>query len=232
MEEQAMGAEYNQDIPTMTNETETAISDFYASYPVRRYKKGHVIIVAGEPADHAYFLAEGKVKVYDVTYRGDEVVVNSMKNPCIFPLSAVVNHTAPRYTFEADSDIILKQAPIADVIAFLDNHPSVIRELLSALYRQIEGTLKRLVYSTTSSAKTRLVYALVMECHQFGERQPDGSCRLESTEKDLASKAGLSRETVSREARTLKKSNLLEIHHSFLVVPDLLKLEHYLDAHS
>jgi CRP/FNR family transcriptional regulator len=227
-----MPADYNQDVPTMTNGSQVAIADFFAPYPARRYKKGHVILVAGEPADHAYYLVEGKVKVYDVTYRGDEVVVNSMRSPVIFPLSAVINRTAPRYTFEADSDILVKQAPIADVSTFLDAHPMIVRDVLSALYRLMEGAFKRLVYSTTSSAKTRLVYALVMEAHQFGTKQTDGSYRLDATEKDLASKAGLSRETVSREARTLKNSHLLEIHHSFLIVPDLAMLEHYLDAHS
>lgn len=227
-----MTPEYDQDIPRMTNETEVIIDKFFATLPVRHYKKGHIVVVAGEPAEHAYYLMSGRIKVYDVTYRGDEIVVLSMKGPSLFPLSSVMNRTAPRYMFEADSDIALKQAPIAEMCAFLDNRPDVVRDLFSSLYRQMEGMFKKMVYSITASAKMRLVYTLIMECHLFAVQQADGSCRLEESEKDLAAKAGLSRETVSREARSLKKSNLIEIHHSYIIIPNLAQLEHYLDAHS
>lgn len=232
MEERAVSAEYSQDIPRMTRETETIVDEFFASSPVRHYKKGHIVVVAGEPAEHVYYLVSGRVKVYDVTYRGDEIVVVSMRGPSLFPLSSVMNKTAPRYMFEADSDIALKQAPIDEMSVFLNDHPEVVSDLFSSLYRQMEGMLKKMVYSITSSAKMRLVYTLVMECHLFGVQQPDGSWRLEETEKDLAAKAGLSRETVSRESRSLKKPHLLEIHHSYISIPDLQQLEHYLDAHS
>jgi CRP-like cAMP-binding protein len=226
-----MASEYEKDIAVMTNDVHVAISCFFSNYPVRHYKKGHILLTPGEDIDYAYFLADGKIKMYNVSYRGDEIIVNSLKHPYIFPLGSILNGTPSRYVFEASSNITLRQAPTTDVNRFLDNNPKVVKELLSGYFRQSEGILKRLVYMIASSAKTRLLYALVMECHQFGEVRPDGSYYIEISEKELAGKAGLSRETVSREAKSLKAADLLEVHHNYMIIPSLVNLERYLDMH-
>jgi len=212
--------------------THRVIDDFFSKYPVRHYKKGHILILAGEKAPSAFYLTDGKVRVYDITYRGEEIIINSFQPPAFFPLSLIVNDSTTRYIYEATTDITLRQAPIEDAVGFLETHPPVVLDLLANLYKTLDGVLERMVHFISSSAKNRIIYSLIAECKQFGELRDDGSHIVAITEKELGSRAGLSRETVSREARVLKIAKLIEVHHSTIIIPNLKRLERYLEIHN
>jgi CRP-like cAMP-binding protein len=212
--------------------THRAIDDFFSKYPVRHYKKGHILILAGEKAPSAFYLVDGKVRVYDITYRGEEIIINSVQPPAFFPLSLIINDSTTRYIYEATTDITLRQAPIEDAVGFLETHPPVVLDLLASLYKTLDGVLERMVHFISSSAKNRIIYSLIAECKQFGELRDDGSHIVTITEKELGSRAGLSRETVSREARVLKIAKLIEVHHSTIIIPNLKRLERYLEIHN
>lgn len=205
--------------------THHAISAFFEQYPERRYKKGHVLITPGETVESAYLLIKGKIKVYDVSYRGEEIIITNRIPPAMFPVSVVVNSAPTRYIYEATTDIIIRQAPTADLRQFLDSNPGVVLDLLSHIYTILDSVLERMVHYITSNAKSRLIYAIISECREFGTPQEDGSYRIDVNETELGSRAGLSRETVSREARSLKRLKLLEVHHNYLVVRNLPQLE-------
>lgn len=211
--------------------TTQAINVFFSQYPVRHYKKGHVLILPGDTGNYAYYLVEGKVKVYDLSYRGDEIIITSRIPPAFFPLSLVINTASTRYIYEASTDITIHQAPIEAVREFLDAHPKVVLDLLSHLYTILDMVLERMVHYITSNAKSRLIYALISECKEFGTRNSDGTYHIDVNEKELGSRAGLSRETVSREAQTLKKIGLLEVHHHYMIIRDIAQLEKYLETH-
>jgi CRP-like cAMP-binding protein len=212
--------------------THQAIDEFFSKYPVRHYKKGHILILAGEKTPHAYYLIEGKMRVYDVTYRGDEIVINSFQPPAFFPLSLIINSATTRYIYEATTDIAIRQAPVEDAKYFLDAHPPVVLDLLSHLYKSLDNVLERMVHFIASSAKNRLIYSLITECKKFGELQDDGSYLLSMSEKELGARAGLSRETVSREAKILKIAKLIEVRHNAIAILNLGRLERYLELHN
>jgi CRP-like cAMP-binding protein len=208
------------------------IDEFFGQYHLKRYKKGHIFTLPGEMTEYAYLLIEGKMKVYDVSYRGDEIIINSFKAPAFFPLSIIINPAPARYIYEADSNIVIRRAPIKETREFLRATPDVVYSLLSRLYYDSDDIIERMILAITGNAKSRLVHALVIECRKFGDMKHDGSCHLAISEKELAAKAGMSRETVSREARSLKAAQLLEVHRNHLVVPNVSELVSYLDHHS
>ncbi len=210
--------------------TTAAISTFFESYPLKNYKKGHIFILPGELTEHAYFLLDGKVKVYDVSYRGDEIIITNRIAPSLFPISFVVNTEPTRYIYEAGSDVSIRQAPTADVRQFLDSNPKIVLDLLSNIYTTLDTVLERMVHYIASNAKSRLTYALISECKESGVKSETGAYRIDVNEKEIGSRAGLSRETVSREARALKRMKLLEVHHNFMIIPNLSELEAYLSA--
>jgi CRP-like cAMP-binding protein len=216
----------------MTPPAINIIEAFFNQYPLKRYRKGQLFMLPGDTTEHAYYLVKGKMKVYSVSYKGDEVILNSFKEPAFFPLSLVINKSKAHFFHEADSDICVRRAPVVDAMKFLDRHPEVVLDLLSQLHKRTDSMLERMVHLMTSSANGRLVYELILACRQFGIVKDDGSYRVTISEKDLGARAGLTRETVSREAKTLKKKSLLRIHRGYMVIPDITKLESYLDAHT
>ncbi len=199
------------------------IETFFAEYPQRHYRKGQILIHAHDDPTHIFHLLEGKVKQYDISYRGDEVVLNEFKPPAFFPMSHAINRTPNVYFFEAETDVELQLAPIDETIAFLKTNPDVLYDLLSRVYKGTDGLLGRLAHLMAGSARSRVLYELLIECRRFGEPRDKGMV-VSLTESDLGARAGLARETVSREIAKLKDKGLISVIKNEIWVNDVERL--------
>lgn len=186
------------------------IEQFFEKYPSRHYRKGHILVHAQDEPSHVFHLLEGKVKQYDISYRGDEVVLNIFKPPAFFPVSYAINKTPNAYFFEAETDIELKLAPTDDAVNFLKSNPDVTFDLLSRVYKGTDGLLGRLAHLMAGSARSRVLYELLIEARRFGTARGKGVA-ISLTESDIGKRAGLARETVSREIRKLKDEDLISV---------------------
>ena len=194
---------------------------FFASYPLRSYPKGQILVFANESPGYVFYVISGRVRKYDITYRGYEVIVTVYEHPAFFPMAWALNKTKNRYFYAAETATEVRIAPPQAVLRFLGQNPDVLFDLLSRSYQNTEGLLGRIVQLMTGSARTRLVYELVMDTRRFGILQPDGSYRLDLSEADLAARSGMSRETVSREFSKLAREGLVRGGRSGIVVNDL-----------
>lgn len=200
------------------------VKEFFLNYRPRKYTKGQILILSGDQTDYVYYLVSGKVKQYDVTYRGDEIILNVFKPGAFFPMSLAINKTMNPYIYEAETDIEIRQAPADEVVEFLHNNPDVTFDLLSRLYKGIDGLLGRMAYLMAGSAKSRVLYELLIEAKRFGQAQDKGFL-LNISEKDLGARAGLSRETISREIHKLKTDNIIITKDNRLFINNLNALE-------
>jgi CRP-like cAMP-binding protein len=201
------------------------VKSYFGTFPKRSYAKGQILIFADESPEHIFYMTKGKVRKYDLSYRGDEVIVNTFKAPSFFPMSWAINHLMPnKYFYKTEEETELHIVPADVAVKYLKDNPDVAFDLLSRLYYGMEGMLGRMVHLMSGTAKSRLVYELIIECRRFGMKQDDGSYILTSTESDLASRSGLSRETVSREIHKLKEAGLVSVGAAHIVVCNLKAL--------
>jgi CRP-like cAMP-binding protein len=201
------------------------IDRFFSNYPRHAYPKGQILVFAGEDPGHIFYLAKGRVRKYDVSYRGDEVVVNLFKPPAFFPMSWALNGTHNEYFYKTELDTVLHTAPAEDALAFVRANPDVLLDLLSRVYRGMDGLLGKMVHLMSGTAKSRLVYELIIESRRFGKKQPDGTYVLSTSEVDFAARSGLSRETVSREIGKLKQEGLVARTKDGVIIKNLQALE-------
>lgn len=198
------------------------IDSFFAQYPSRHYSKGQILIDAHDAPEHIFHLIKGKVKQYDISQRGDEVVLNIFRPPAFFPMSYAINQTPNPYFFEAEADVELHLVPIGDTIWFIKNNPDVLYDLLSRVYSGLDGLLGRLAHLMAGSARSRVLYELLIECQRFGVGDTD--IALAISESDIGARAGLARETVSREIHKLKEAGTISLVKSEIIVKDLSQL--------
>lgn len=193
----------------MSEEVVAKVTAFFATYSVRSYPKGQILLMAGDETNYIYYILEGTVKQYDVTYRGDEVILTIFKPPAFFPMSLAINNIQNNYIYEVNTAAKLQVAPADEVIQFIKSNPDVMFDLLSRVYRGIDGLLGRMSYLMGGSALSRLIYELLLEGRRFGKVEANDTYTLAISEKDLGARAGLSRETVSRELHKLKDERLI-----------------------
>ncbi len=209
----------------MSDDIYKKVSEFFSAYRLRSFDKGQVLMLSGDETDYVYLLEKGKVKVYDVTARGDEIVLNVFKPKSYFPMSLAINKISNPYIYEAETNIQIRQAPAQDVVAFVRDNPDVMFDLLARVYVGLDGMLGRMARLMEGSARNRLIYELILESRRFSSVAADGSSTLEISEKDLGARAALSRETVSREMRKLKTENLVGVANKQIVIKNLARLE-------
>lgn len=199
--------------------------DYFAGETPTRYPKGEILVSPGEVSDKAYFVTSGRIRAYELSYRGEEVVVSIINPPAFFPMSWSVERIPNRFYYKAESDCEVYLVDAEKVVDFMKANTDVLYNQLQRLYSAINGVLGRMVYTMAGTAKSRLLYELVAECRSYGQTQPDGSIHITATERDLASRAGLTRETVSREMSKLKKQGWVEVNGKGIFVRELQQIE-------
>lgn len=201
------------------------VERFFKGYSLRRYRKGQVLLLDGEGPEHVFYLKTGRVKVYDISYRGDEIILNVFNPGTFFPVALLVSRSVNKYVYEAETDIEVHQAPAREVLAFVKAHPQVTYEILVEVYAKMDEILGRVSHLMASSAKRRLIYELLLECSRVECATKGGATLLEITEREIGARAGLSRETVSREIGKLKRDKLVSVQQNAIVILDHRELE-------
>lgn len=208
---------------------QNTVSTFFEQYRTSRYAKGQVFLLEGEKADYLYHLIEGRVKVYTISYRGDEVILHVYKPPDFFPTSHLLNEGSNGYIYQAETETVIQRAPIDEVRKLIKAHSSIALGFLEQSYEFINNFFEKQSLLMAGSARRRLMYELVVQCRQFGVENASDRCVLDIHEKDLAARTGLSRETINREVRKLKRENLICLAHRQIIVPNVDNLERKLN---
>lgn len=197
------------------------VKKYFSSFPKREYPKGQILVFAKEDPEHIFYMQEGKVRQYDVSYRGDEVIVNIFKTGAFFPMSWAINKTPNPYFFKTEGKVVVNVVPTDDAVKFIKDNPDVMFDLLSRLYRGVDGVLGRVVQLMAGTARERIGYELIIESERFGKKDANGGYILSIHEVDLAARSGLSRETVSRELHKFKDVGIVGISKQKITVRDL-----------
>lgn len=212
----------------MNEQVGRKIEDFFEVYPVRSLSTNEILVFANEDPSHIFHLVKGKVGQYDVTSKGQQVMVNIFKPPAFFPMSWAINKVPNEYLFEALEPTVLHVAPPDAVIGFLKRESDVLFDLLSRVYKGTDGLLRQNALLMEGSAVSLLVFELLVSCLRFGKPYKENGYRLTIKEHELAARTGLARETVSRNLQILKAKRVIRTENSTILIPDIDRLQQVL----
>jgi CRP-like cAMP-binding protein len=151
----------------MIEHTPPPIDKLFRRHPVKRYKRGQVLLLSGEFPSRVFYLLEGSVKQYDVSYRGDEIVVNVFRAGAFFPMLYVLTNLPNPYCLEAETDITVIDAPAEEVLGYLKGHPEVAFDLLATVYHGVDNMLRRITHLLGGSTNGRIIYELLIEVRRW-----------------------------------------------------------------
>lgn len=201
------------------------VERYFSKYPKRSYDKGQILIFGGENPEHILYIIKGSVLEYDITVRGDEVVVNIFKPHAFFPMSWAISRIPNKYFFKTETKTDVRVVPVGDALVFVKDNPDVLFDLVSRLYIGVEALLGKIVKLMSSSARIQILYELLLESRRINKTDDLHTIILGTTETDIAARTGLSRETVSREMQKLKAEDLVSLNHDGITVKDIQAIE-------
>lgn len=202
----------------MNNQILDKLNDFFGAYNLKNYSAGQIISLAQQEPPGIIFLTKGLVGQCGIDDKGQKVVLNIFKPPVFFPMSWAINKNTSQFLYEALNDVECRVAPPEEVLNFTKANPDVLLDLLARVYRGTDGLLNKIFELSVGSAKSRLYQEIVVEAIRFGQLKPNGSAVISITAVELSERAGLSRETVSRQLKELQTEGLISRQNSQITV--------------
>jgi CRP/FNR family transcriptional regulator len=166
---------------------------------VQRYHRGDTVFAEGDPPDHFCTVVTGRVKVFKLTPAGKDVILE------IFgagdPLGAVAAYEGHPFPASAvaieDSQVLL--VPRQAFFALLEQHPTLVRGLLSGLTHRLAELAFRLAELTGGRVEPRFARLFLKLAQEQGRPDRGGTfVPVSLSRQELADLTGTTIETTIR----------------------------------
>jgi CRP/FNR family transcriptional regulator len=168
-------------------------------------RKGQVLISKGDEVSGVYLVSEGNLRVYAMNSEGKQATLYRLKGSEICLLSLNSTLTGGRYPawVSVESDDVRVMALGGNAFRRLFSEESEVQNLiLESLTSTVSDLLLKMDEALLSGLGERL------ESFLGNNRGADGNVRI--THQELADHLGVTREAISRELSSLKKSGRIE----------------------
>jgi CRP-like cAMP-binding protein len=214
----------------MNTDVRKLIESCFSSFPEVHYPKGQILLLPGDISGKVFHIVEGRVCQYSISYRGDEIIVDTFRPPAIFPMSLAMSKKPSKFYYKTEVKSTIRAAPAVDLIEIIRHKAEISYNLLGQVYAGMDSILERMAHLMLGTARSRLLFELVTEFRRSGnDAQRAG--HLELNESSIAARSGLSRETVSREMKHLKDRQLVELKTNKIHVKNITELEKQLNTY-
>jgi CRP/FNR family transcriptional regulator len=193
---------------------------------LREYVKGDLLFNEGDAPDHLYTVVTGRVKVFKMTARGTDIILE------IFgpgdPVGAVAVYEARPYpasavALEPTSCVLI---PRQAFFALLEAHPTLVRGLLVGLTHRLMELTNRLTELTGGKVDARLARFLLKLADDMGQKRPEGTfIPMALSRQELADMIGTTIETSIRIMSRWNKEDVVRTEKDGFTVVDRTALE-------
>lgn len=186
---------------------------------LKHYAQGETIFREGDPAETFLTIVEGRVKVFKATPAGKEIILEIFGSGD--PLGAVPVYEssdlpASALALEATECLAIARR---DFFALLEQHPALVRGLLSSLTMRLVELTRRLA-EMTGRVEARFARLFVKLADQIGKTERGGVfIAMPLTRQELADLTGTTVETSIRIMSRWQKDNVIHTEkHGFVVL--------------
>lgn len=199
-----------------------ALDQFFVNLRPFHYKKGEMILRAGEPSSSVFYIKKGFVRAYSLSKKGEELTLIIFKSGNFFPTMSVMTRKTVAYYMEAMTPCEILRCPRQDFLEFVKDNPDVLLDLMSRVLTRFGGILQRMEYLVFGNAGAKIASIILICAERFGKREGNKKIiEVPLTHSDIASLVGLTRETVSIEIKKLVDEGLVGYRGRQIVVKSL-----------
>ena len=194
------------------NLSDKALEDFDSIGVRIELPKGAILLREGESADSALVICTGQAKLSCSSKDGRTLILKIAMAGDVLGLGAVITGSQFEVTAETLIPTVIKKIRRSDLMAFLELHGEAsmhAAKSLSEEYKSAFFDARRLALSTSAAGRLASVLLEWATTESCGNKELRFVMAL--THEDLASLAGMSRETVTRTLSRFQKEKLLAI---------------------
>lgn len=185
----------------------------------RKYRRGHIIFMEGEPGEAVFFLKSGRVKIFKQDEEGREQILHYINPGEVF--AEVVLFDGGEYPACAE---VVEDAQVGfikneDLNALLLQKPAIALSLLKIMARRLRASQKQIMELALMDTTRRLASLLLELALEHGTPE-EGGLRIgvHLTHQELASMIGTTRETVNRILGEFRRDKAISVTRQGIVV--------------
>jgi CRP-like cAMP-binding protein len=192
----------------------------------RQFDKGATLFLEGDDSDALYTVMTGRVKVFKMTPRGTDVILE-LFGPGD-PVGAVAVYESRPYpasavALEPTTCLVI---PRQAFFTLLETRPSLVRGLLVGLTHRLVELTNRLTELSGGRVEGRMARFFLKLADDMGQRRPDGTfIALTLSRQELADMIGTTIETSIRIMSRWGKDDIVRTEKNGFVVVDRAALE-------
>ena len=190
-------------------------------FVIRRVKKDEIIVYQEESGTELYIVLQGRVRVALLSAEGEEYILNELKAGDFFGEVSLIDAEPRSASVIAEEGTTLAVLRRERLLEAIRDEPQIALDLLAALARIVRRATEREQQFVFSDVRQRLCRYFARKKAEEGVRDFDGFVRIaKRTHKHLATRIGVSRESITKALKGLTRDGLLkEQGEDFLLSP-------------
>lgn len=195
----------------------------------RRYQKGRILFVEGEPGEAIYILKSGLIKVSKQDGEGREHTLHYVNPGDVFAEVVLFDGGGYPATAEVVEDAEVGLIRNRDMDRLLIKNPGMTLEMLKIMARRLRNAQQQIMELALKDTTRRLAGLLLKLSEEHGEARDNGILiSLPLTNQELANLVGTSRETVNRILSEFRRRKAVSTMKQEGIVVNKTKLETWL----
>ncbi len=208
------------------NGLEPDVLDKIASHAHQNtYKKGKILFIHGDIAEHYYIVKSGHVKLFRETLDGTQTVIDVLSENDIFGHSLLFEDNRYPSSAEIAQTGVIISLPLSDLREEMYKNNDIAVNLLRAITLQLNHKDRELEHRFTQSATQRIGCFLLRQALKDKTGRP--VITLPYDKMLLAARLGMQPETFSRALSRLKKKTGMKIEGACIHLDTLDRLSTY-----
>jgi CRP/FNR family transcriptional regulator, cyclic AMP receptor protein len=199
------------------------LSALAAAAVERRFARGQVIFLEGDPCAGLHIVAEGQVRIFKVSPQGREQVLEQIEAGGTFNDVAALDGGQNPASAMAGSDVVVWIVLRADIRRLAHAHPELAWALIESIARRARRLVAMVEDLSLRPVKARLARLLLAEAERTASRTQIERDQM-VTQAEMAARLGTVREVIGRSLRELADEELIAFDRHRIVILDRARL--------
>jgi len=187
--------------------------------------RGMPLFRRGEEGNALYIILRGRIRIFASNRRGSEITLALLGPGEFFGEMALLDGQPRSANAEAAEDAELQVLQRDPFFSFLMHKESALRAILRSLSQRLRRTDDLLTEACFLQISHRLARKLVELSTVAAEEGASDSYNIRATQQELAGMIGVTRESVNKELKALRRKGLVETSRNRITVRDLERLK-------
>lgn len=215
-------------IPIFASLPESELQELAGIIEVRKFSRGEVLFMEGDPVQGLYFVQSGKVQMSKVSYAGKQSILQIYSKGEVLAEAVLFSEASYPATAEAVESSTVYFLGLDAMQEVMLRHPLIAVNVVKVLSARLRTAQERLKYLSYAKAEGRIAKLLQELADSYGRMEDSGVfIDVEMTHARLASLTGLTRETVSRVLSAWRTDKVISTEQRKIILLDMKTLEEY-----